>query len=79
MSPILAYMAPTPRPQGWQGGSEDFGFVNTLNGHVSSRYNRAGAPITPDEARNCTDDVEDLVHMYDAGSDETGSADYGDV
>lgn len=29
-------MAPTPRPDGWQGGSEDFGIVRTFDGHISS-------------------------------------------
>lgn len=68
-------MAPTPRPDGWKGGSDDFGFVNMLHGHVSSTYNRAGAPMSNDEAANCTDNVHDLVHQYDDGSDETGGTD----
>lgn len=67
-------MAPTPRPKGWKGGSEDFSFVNTFHGHVSSNYNRAGAPIPNDEAQNCTDDVEDFAHQYDDGSSQTGDA-----
>lgn len=29
-------MAPTPRPDGWQGGSEDFGFLRTFDGHLAS-------------------------------------------
>lgn len=28
-------MAPTPRPDGWQGGSEDFGFIRTFDGHIA--------------------------------------------
>lgn len=67
-------MAPTPRPAGWKGGSEDFGYLNTFHGHVSSRYDRASAPIPADQAANCTDDVEDFAHQYDMGSDETGSS-----
>lgn len=32
-------MAPTPRPDGWKGGSEDFGFIRTLDGHIATdRY-----------------------------------------
>jgi len=27
--------APTPRPAGWKGGGEDFGFVRTFDGHVA--------------------------------------------
>jgi hypothetical protein len=29
-------MAPTPRPDGWKGGSEDFGFLRTLDGHIAT-------------------------------------------
>jgi len=29
-------MAPTPRPKGWKGGSENFGFLRTLDGHIST-------------------------------------------
>lgn len=28
-------MAPTPRPAGWKGGSEDFGFLRTFDGHTA--------------------------------------------
>lgn len=28
-------MAPTPRPEGWKGGSEDFSIVRTLDGHIA--------------------------------------------
>lgn len=27
---------PTPRPAGWKGGSEDFGFLRTFDGHISN-------------------------------------------
>lgn len=27
---------PTPRPAGWKGGSEDFGFLRTYDGHVAN-------------------------------------------
>jgi hypothetical protein len=26
---------PTPRPAGWKGGGEDFGFVRTFDGHIA--------------------------------------------
>jgi hypothetical protein len=29
-------MAPTPRPDGWKGGSEDFGFLRTFDGHIGT-------------------------------------------
>jgi hypothetical protein len=29
-------MASTPRPDGWKGGSEDFGFLRTLDGHIAT-------------------------------------------
>lgn len=29
-------MAPTPRPKGWKGGSESFGFLRTLDGHLAN-------------------------------------------
>jgi hypothetical protein len=29
-------MAPTPRPKGWKGGSEDFGFLRTFDGHIAT-------------------------------------------
>lgn len=29
-------MPPTPRPDGWKGGNEDFGIVRTLDGHIAS-------------------------------------------
>lgn len=36
-------MAPTPRPEGWKGGSEDFGFLRTLDGHISN--DRVGSSL----------------------------------
>jgi len=27
--------SPTPRPAGWKGGGEDFGFVRTFDGHIA--------------------------------------------
>lgn len=65
-------MANRPNPAGWKGGAEG-AYLNTFHGHVSSKYDRASAPISPDEARNCTDDLNDFAHEYDDGSDETGS------
>lgn len=29
-------MPQRPNPNGWQGGSEDFGFLRTLDGHITS-------------------------------------------
>jgi hypothetical protein len=29
-------MAPTPRPDGWKGGSESFGFLRTFDGHLGT-------------------------------------------
>lgn len=26
---------PTPRPDDWKGGSEDFGFLRTFDGHIA--------------------------------------------
>ena len=28
-------MPPTPRPAGWEGGSEDFAILRTFDGHVA--------------------------------------------
>lgn len=28
-------MPPTPRPADWKGGSEDFGFERTFDGHIA--------------------------------------------
>lgn len=39
---------PTPRPAGWKGGSEDFGFLRTFDGHLAN--DRVGSD-TDDEAR----------------------------
>jgi hypothetical protein len=39
-------MAPTPRPAGWKGGSEDFGFLRTFDGHIAS--DRVGGTKDPD-------------------------------
>lgn len=29
-------MAATPRPAGWKGGGEDFGFLRTFDGHIAA-------------------------------------------
>jgi hypothetical protein len=40
----------TPRPAGWKGGSEDFGFLRTFDGHIAN--DRVGsASADDDEAR----------------------------
>jgi hypothetical protein len=39
---------PTPRPAGWKGGSEDFGFVRTFDGHIAVDLFEVG---TDDEGR----------------------------
>jgi hypothetical protein len=41
-------MAPTPRPAGWKGGSEDFGFLRTYDGHIAT--DRTGGTNDPDLA-----------------------------
>jgi hypothetical protein len=33
---MIRHMASTPRPAGWKGGSEDFGLLRTLDGHVAA-------------------------------------------
>lgn len=68
-------MSDYPKPDGWTGGAEGE-YLNTFHGHVSSKYDRANAPISPEDARNCTDEVEDFAHQYDEGSDDTGNAGY---
>jgi hypothetical protein len=35
-------MAPTPRPAGWKGGGEDFGFLRTFDGHVAPELTGMG-------------------------------------
>lgn len=35
-------MAPTPRPEGWQGGSEDFDFLRTFDGHRAADHYATG-------------------------------------
>ena len=40
-------MAPTPRPAGWKGGGEDFGFLRTFDGHRAP--NLVGTPDGDDE------------------------------
>lgn len=32
----------TPRPAGWKGGSEDFGFLRTFDGHVAPELTGQG-------------------------------------
>lgn len=36
-------MAPTPRPAGWKGGSEDFGFLRTFDGHRAPQFQTVGS------------------------------------
>lgn len=43
-------MAPTPRPDGWQGGSEDFAFLRTLDGHEAT--DRFATPGECESGRN---------------------------
>lgn len=46
-------MARTPRPEGWQGGSEDFTFVRTLNGHIAADpFNQSDSDVDADYRRN---------------------------
>lgn len=33
---------PTPRPKGWKGGNESFGFLRTFDGHIAT--DRVGSP-----------------------------------
>ena len=32
-----------PNPEGWEGGSEDFGFLSTFHGHVGVNLETEGA------------------------------------
>lgn len=43
-------MAPTPRPDGWIGGSEDFGFLRTFDGHIATDRFATGEDIDGDFA-----------------------------
>lgn len=54
-------MAPTPRPEGWQGGSEDFGFIRTLDGHLAEDHFATGAEAEDNvrSGRNARKSFED--------------------
>lgn len=43
----MIHMAPTPRPAGWKGGKESFGFLRTFDGHIST--DRVGGTTKDDE------------------------------
>lgn len=69
---MIRYMAPTPRPDGWKGGSEDFGFLRTFDGHLGTN------PYKGDDDGMCAD--EDARRNVRQGFDEAdiGTA-YGDA
>lgn len=57
-------MPPTPRPDGWKGGSEDFTFVRTLDGHTATeRYSVDGN--LEDQRNERSFDEADLNGQYD--------------
>lgn len=52
---MIPSMAPTPRPDGWKGGSEDFGFLRTFDGHLGTNPYKGddpGATADEDARRN---------------------------
>ena len=64
---------PTPRPAGWKGGSEDFGFVRTLDGHIAVDLFDAGSDdegrFGHRNARHSFEDA-DLGGEYDTAGGE---------
>jgi hypothetical protein len=71
----------TPRPAGWTGGNEHFGFLRTFDGHVAT--DRTGG--SPDDTERFSyanvkwgfDDADisgDYGPDYDLHCDELGSA-----
>lgn len=57
-----------PNPDGWKGGSEDFTFVRTLDGHKSIRRYSDDETANEDTHRNArtTDNADLGVMDYDA-------------
>ena len=39
----------TPRPAGWKGGSESFGFLRTFDGHIST--DRVGSMVDDEDGK----------------------------
>jgi hypothetical protein len=75
-------MAKTPRPDGWKGGSEDFGLLRTFDGHIST--DRTGSSSEADERFGYANvrqgfDEADLGGDYDTtiGKRETPDAHTG--
>ena len=65
-------MPQAPHPDGWKGGSEEFGFLRTFDGHkATSRY----ATDDADMGDNAYDDAHRNVRW---GVDEADIANYGD-
>lgn len=52
-----------PKPDGWKGGSDDFGFLRTLDGH------RGTNPNIPDPGNEADEDFRRNVH-HGYGDDE---------
>lgn len=65
-------MPPTPRPSDWQGGSEDFGFLRTFDGHLGANVNEVPADRTNVRQGFA---AADIGGQYDADNDisATGS------
>lgn len=61
-----------PRPEGWKGGSDDFEFVRTLDGHLGINFHENSELSSNIEARrNCrTTDNVDLGGDYFVGTAE---------
>jgi hypothetical protein len=60
-------MANRPNPDGWKGGSEDFGFVRTFDGHLG-REHRVRSAVRPHEHAEGLDDAN-LGGEYRTGDD----------
>lgn len=62
-----------PNPPGWKGGSEDFGFIRTLDGHLSTNVNL-------EDVGSCAGDRSN-VHFpgNDLAEEEDYQDEYGDA
>lgn len=73
-SPSTLYggsMPQAPHPAGWKGGSEDFGFLRTFDGHIGSNPYKGD-----DEGSDADEDARRNVRWGTAAAD---IANYGDA
>lgn len=65
-------MAPTPRPKGWKGGSENFGFLRTFDGHLGVNVETDEEFAAEDSRRNVKYGFRDIGGDYEADVEEGG-------